>query len=223
MKTLKFILTAFTLLLTNGVFAQTINSAGLRQDDVNIIHTSINIDYGVTAAVGYNRKLNNSLFPVFTGIEFSAPAGNDIKGDYKVKLGGQIRLIKMNDFQFAVKLQGVFRSYDSDFVHLLNFGSDIAGTVGYYRTNWHAGAEAGFDKAIVTHFRHSSIYKQQYSGVKDGWYEPATGGNFYYGIHAGYSIAMVDINLKAGKVISQDFSTKPTLPFFSQLGINYRF
>ncbi len=51
---------------------------------------------------------------------------------------------------------------------------------------------------------------------------PATGGNFYYGIQAGFSQKKFDIYLNVGKTVSQDFKTNPTIPVYAQLGFNFK-
>jgi hypothetical protein len=134
------------------------------------------------------------------------------------------KLYQGENIYISAKLYSIFRRYESDFVRLLNFGSDLSVTAGYYKPKWFAAAEAGFDKAIVTHFKHYDSYKIIYPAVKDGWYEPATGGNFYYGALAGYTFKKNGIYLKIGKIISQDFITKPLIPFSFQFGytINIR-
>lgn len=91
---------------------------------------------------------------------------------------------------------------------------------GYYQKKWYVSGEAGFDKAIVTHFKHSDLYKQNFPSVQDGWYQPATGGNFYYGLQTGVSFKRNDIYLKAGKILTQDFSTAPLVPFHLEIGYN---
>ena len=49
-------------------------------------------------------------------------------------------------------------------------------------------------------------------------------GNFAYGIQTGLVLGQKnDLNLKIGRVISQNFKTEPTLPFYFQLGYNCRF
>jgi hypothetical protein len=99
----------------------------------------------------------------------------------------------------------------------------MSGVAGYYRPRWFVSGEAGFDKAIVTHFKHSEAYKNQYPHVINGWYEPATGGNFYYGLQTGVSFRKHDLYLRAGKILSQDFKTPPTLPLYAQIGYNIKF
>jgi hypothetical protein len=108
-------------------------------------------------------------------------------------------------------------------VRLQNFGSDLSGIAGYYRRQWFISGEFGFDKAIVTHFKHAKAYKDQFPEVVDGWYEPATGGNVYYGLQAGVSFKKHDVYVRAGKMLSQDFKTQPLLPLYGQLGYNIKF
>ncbi len=103
-----------------------------------------------------------------------------------------------------------------------SFGSDFSGTLGYYRTKWFLAGEVGFDKAIVTNLKHSQSYREIYPDVTDGWYSPPSGGNFYYGLQAGFSFKQHDIYVKAGKIITQDFKTEPRVPFFAQIGYNFR-
>jgi hypothetical protein len=155
--------------------------------------------------------------------EYSEPAGKVFFDDFKTKVGAQINWFHTNHFYASTRIQGVFRRYQNEYARLLNFGSDMAATIGYYKQHWFVAGETGFDKAIVTHFKHSVAYKLNFPGVKDGWYEPATGGNFYYGIQGGYSFYKHDIYIKLGKIIEQDFKSNPSLPVYAQLGYNYKF
>lgn len=224
MKTFKkYILIYVLIQFISSVNAQTVNWAGLKEENKHIVNASLSLEYGVVCGLGYSYQINTRLFPIIANIEFSLPSGNKIFDDFKTKIGGQIRWIEISNFQLSTKIHGVFRRYENDFVRLLNFGSDLSAIVGYYRPGWFFAGEAGFDKAIVTHFRHSEIYKEQYPDVVDGWYEPATGGNFYYGLQAGFSFRNQDIYLRAGKILTQDFKTAPLLPFFGQLGYNIKF
>jgi hypothetical protein len=150
--------------------------------------------------------------------EYSFPAGETVFDDFKTKIGGEIKLHQIKNFVFSAKVQGVFRRFDNPSVRMLNFGSEFSGIVGYYKTRWFVASEFGFDKAIVTNFKHSSAMKENNPGLQDGWYEPSTGGNFFYGLSGGYSFKQNDIYLKLGKVINQDFKTTPLLPFFLELG-----
>ncbi len=222
MKQIK-IVTVFVLLLfiSGNIFSQIINWESLDLKQRHIINVNAGADYGLTAGAGYGYQLKSKM-PIVLNVEYSFPAGKKLTDDFKTKIGGYIRLYEVNNFQFSAKVQGVFRRYENSFASLLNFGSDMAAIAGYYKPKWFVAGEAGFDKAIVTHFKHTATYKQIFPSVKDGWYEPATGGNFYYGLQTGFSFTRNDIYLQVGKILTQDFSTKPLLPFYLQLGYNIR-
>lgn len=214
----------FTALLffQNRINAQVINWETISKQKMHLLHTNIGAEYGLTAGMGYHRLVSVKNIPLWLGGEFSIPLGSELTDDFKVKLGAQIRLVTFKHFQFSARVQGVSRRYHNQSVTLFNFGSDFAVTLGYYRKHWFLGAEAGFDKAIVTHFKHSDWYKKNsYGNVQDGWYEPATGGNFYYGLQGSYSMKKMDFTLKAGKVLQQDFKSQPLLPFYGQIGVNF--
>jgi hypothetical protein len=218
-----FILILILILSVGSVNSQTINWESLGEKNSNIINATLGMDYGIVYGLGYGYHINTSLFPIVPNIEYSFPSGNKIFDDFKTKLGVHISWIEFHHFHFSTKIHGVFRRYENDFVRLLNFGSDLAGIVGYYRSKWFVAGEVGFDKAIVTNFKHSQLYKDQYPDVVDGWYEPATGGNFYYGLQAGFSFGKHDIYLRGGKILTQDFKTEPLVPFYGQLGFNIKF
>ncbi|MCC7378199.1 MAG: hypothetical protein IT255_02440 [Chitinophagaceae bacterium] len=216
------IITAFSF-IKNELYAQVINWENISKQNKNLLHVNAGAEYGVTAGLGYHHLIPNKSFPIWIGGEFSTPGGNKSADDFKIRLGAQIRIAAINHFKFSVRIQGISRRYQNQSVTLFNFGSDFAGTIGYYRKHWFMGAETGFDKAIVTHFKHSDWYKRNiYDNVQDGWYEPATGGNFYYGLQGGISMKKVDITLKAGKVLQQDFESEPLLSFYGQVGANFR-
>ncbi len=224
MKTLiKIIYISGLILSIRSVNAQTINWANINDGNNHIVNASFDLEYGVIYGIGYGYQIQTGFFPIVANIEYSFPSGNKIFDDFKTTIGGQIRWIEYHGFQFSTKIHGVFRRYENDFARLVNFGSDMSGIIGYYRHRWFVAGEVGFDKAIVTQFKHSNAYKEQYPDVVDGWYEPATGGNFYYGLQTGFSFRKLDIFIKAGKILTQDFKTKPMIPIYVQLGFNIKF
>ncbi len=180
------------------------------------------LDYGVTLGAGYGYHFKTAM-PLVAVADFSLPSGSTILDDFKTRIGAQFRFAKAGDFQFSGRVYGVFRRYQNDFARLLNFGSDMSIVAGYYKKKFFIAGEAGFDKAIVTHFNHSDAYKELFPGVQDGWYDPATGGNFYYGLQAGYSFSKSDLVLRLGSLVEQDFRTKPTLPFYVGIGYVLKF
>lgn len=208
----------------NNLKAQNINWANVSSQQKQLIHANFGAEFGVILGLGYHYLLCNKIIPLYIGGEFSTPFGITIADDYKTRIGVQIRIFKLNNFQLSGRIQGVARHYQSNLIQLFNFGSDVAGTIGYYRKHFFLAGEVGFDKAIVTNFEHSVWYKNNiYSEVQNGWFQPATGGNFYYGLQGGYSTKKIDLTLKGGKVLQQDYKTKPLLPIYAQIGINYKF
>lgn len=220
-----FIIIAAFSFFQNEVYAQVINWENISQQNIHLLHIDVGAEYGAIAGVGYHHLIPVRRFPLWIGGEFSVPSGKQLADDdFKMRLGAQVRIVALKHFQFSARVQGIARRYHDQLVRLFNFGSDLAGTMGYYRKKWFLGADLGFDKAIVTNFKHSEWYKKNiYDKVQDGWYEPATGGNFYYGFQGGFSMRKVDVTLKAGKVLQQDFKSQPLLPFYGQFGVNFRF
>jgi hypothetical protein len=219
----KYSIIVIISLFTGISYAQTLNWASLTPENKHILNLNTGLSFGVNFGVAYSYQTSTKLFPLLTTFDFSMPSGKTVLDDYKTRIGTQIRLFELNNFRFSAKIQGVYRQTTLDYVRLRNFGSDFAGTIGYYRPKWFLAGDMGFDKAIVTHFKHSAVYKSQFENVQDGWYEPATGGNFYYGLQAGFSLKRTDIYLKAGKLLTQDFKTTPMLPFYAELGVTRKF
>jgi len=215
------ILIAISVLLMQPAktFSQDINWNNLQKDQKHLLNVNAGIDYGLTFGARYGYQLRSKI-PVILMLDLSVPSGENVADDFKTKIGGYIRLYQVNHFQLSAKIMGVFRRYENSYATLLNFGSDMGIAAGYYRRKWFVAGETGFDKAIVTHFKHTDEYKHNFPLVKDGWYEPATGGNFYYGLQTGFSFRRNDVYLKAGKILTEDFRSKPMVPFYLQLGYN---
>lgn len=201
--------------------AQTLNWNSL-DSSKHIVNANFGLDYSVSYGFGYGYKLNTKL-PIVLNANFSMPSGEQVFDDFKTKIGGQVCLLNKSNFAGSVSIFGIYRKYHTNLVRLQNFGSDIKGTIGFYKPRWLVAAEFGFDKATVTHFKHSQKFRDEiYADILDGWHEPATGGNLYYGLQAGCSIKRADITLNFGRVISQDFKTSPFLPYYLNLGYNFR-
>jgi hypothetical protein len=224
MKTM--IKTAITILISivavSEANTQDINWHSLKKEDKHIININAGYEYGLVFGAGYGYQ-TRLVFPMVINVGYSFPSGENLIDDFKTKIGVKVRLYSIANFQFTANIQGIYRHYENNLVRMQNFGSDLSGIVGYYRSKWFVAGEIGFDKAIVTHLKHSPYYREIFPEVKDGWYGPPSGGNFYYGLQTGFSFKQHDIYLKAGKIITQDFKTKPIVPFFAQLGYNFKF
>jgi len=202
--------------LLNFSFAQNINWKNLQPTQKHIVNLNVGFDNASVVGIGYGYHLNTKM-PLVLNLEYSMPFGDKPFDDFKTKIGGQLNVLRANNFFTVVKAYGVIRRFDNDFARMINFGSEFSATAGLYKNKWFAAAELGFDKAITTHIQHSSLMKQYNPNVQSGWYIP-TGGNFLYGLQGGYSFNRNDVYAKVGRTVSQDFKTKPTVPLYFQLG-----
>lgn len=219
----KIIVSGTFLLMAHLSDAQSINWAALKPENKHIVNVNAGMEYGLNFGAGYGYHIKTKYISILPNLEYSFPSGEKLFDDFKTKAGGQISWVNFHNFQFSTKLQGVFRRYENDFASLTNFGSELSAIVGYYRPKWFVAAEIGFDKAIVTQFKLAQKYKDLFGDALSGWYAPPTGGNVYYGLQGGYSFKDIDITYKVGKMIVEDFKSKPTVPFYTQIGCNWRF
>ena len=209
------------LMISKTSSAQQVNWRNLDNNKPHIVNVNMGWDYSTVAGIGYGQKLKTTL-PVVLNIEYSFPLGNNMFDDFKTKFGGQAEVLHMESFSVSVKVYGVFRRYENDLVRLVDFGSEFSTNFGYYKSNWYVAGDVGFDKAIATNFKNSNEMKSIYPNVQDGWYVP-TGGNFNFGIVSGYSFNSNDLYLKIGVTVTEDFKSRPTVPYYLQIGYNRRF
>jgi hypothetical protein len=222
MQIIKFIFLLSLILISFKLPAQTLNWASLKPEQKHIINAGFGLEYGMVYNLGYGFQLPLK-FPIVLNAEFSMPSGGSLFDDFKSKVGAQMKVVSYQNFAFTARASGIFRRFENSLSRLLNFGSDFAGTIGYYRSKWFVAGEIGFDKAIITHFKPTDLYMQSFPEAQNGWYEPTSGGNLYYGLQVGFSIKdHHDIFLKAGKIINQDFATTPLVPMYFQLGYNFK-
>ncbi len=218
-KTLIFITVSFCVYQIGN--SQTVNWNSL-EDSKHILTACFAWDYSVSYSLGYAYQLKTNA-PIILTANFSIPSGKKLLDDFKTKIGGQILLLNTSNVKGSMALNGIYRRYENPLVRLENFGSELKGTLGYYKQKWFVAGEVGFDKAIVTHFKHSETFKETiFAEVKDGWYKPATGGNFMYGIQTGWSFKKSDITFNIGMVRTQDFKATPLVPYYLMLGYNHR-
>lgn len=215
------IMTLLLLLGFNTGFSQTVNWQNLQEEQKHILNINAGWDYSFVYGLSYGYHLKTKI-PIIAEASFSVASGETVFDDFKSKIGSQINIYEIYDFHFSASVHGIYRHYQNPLVSLQNFGADATGIIGYYKTKWFVAGEFGFDKAIVTHFEHSEIYKEVYPNVKNGWYQPTTGGNFNYGVQAGYSLNRSDLILRIGTVITEDFKTEPLISYYAQLGYNLK-
>lgn len=216
----KVLIIVCILFASNLAKSQNINWAFMNDSLNQSVEATLSLDYGVTYGVGYNYVFN-TMFPLALHGEISIPSGDNLLDDYKIKTGADLRLTQIGDVHIDVALMGITRSYTSDFVRIFNFGSEANLNIGYYRKHWYIGATISYDKAIVSNFKHTEDYKNNYPDVVDGWYEPESGGNIKFGGKLGGNIGKSGISLQAGLVKTEEFNSSPLIPFYASLGYAY--
>lgn len=209
------VLLALVFQLSNG---QTINWRALQPAQKHIVNLNLGFDHATVFGVGYGYRLATKM-PLVLGMETTLPFGENPFDEVKTKVGGQLNLLRANSFYTTVKAYGVIRRFENDFARMINFGSEFTATAGIYKRNWFTAVEFGFDKAVVTHIKHSGLMKEYNPEVQTGWYLP-TGGHFIYGLQGGYSFERSEFYAKLGRTLMQDLHTTARLPYYFQVGWN---
>ncbi len=207
--------------LSTTVAAQNVNWRVFREGPASTISVNAGLDYGVALGVAYGHRVSTRL-PILVGADYSFPAGDKLTDDFKVRSGLQMEVVRAGGFSATVKAYGVFRRFENTQAVLQNFGSEFAGIAGYYTRRWFVAGEVTFDKAIITHVKHLKAATDLNPGLVTGWYIP-TGGNLLTGVQTGVTLGRTDVTFKVGQAVSQDFRTKPLIPFYTQLSYGIRF
>lgn len=211
----------FVLAAVQKGFTQTVNWNNFQQAK-HLIFLETGWEHGLTYGIAYGYRPHSKI-PFMLNGHVSIPSGNKLFDDIKVKMGAQVVILNKSNLKGSITVNGVFRTYENSLVRLANIGTEINGALGYFKPGWFVAGEVGFDKAIVTHFKHSDAFKENiFHDVQDGWYRPATGGNFQYGIQTGFSGKKFALAMRIGKVVTQDFKTAPLIPYYLALGFGFK-
>lgn len=218
---MKNLITLIALLSTTFSFAQNINWSTIQNEQKQLAYLNFGYDFSTNTQIGYAFKAN--LFkPILISLDYSFPMGNQLVDDYKMRLGGQLPLFQKNNFILSAKAYGNFRRHETSMVRMASFGSEIGSTLGLYKKTWHLALELGFDKAISTQLKHSSLMKENFPNIKDGWAVP-TSGQYYYGIQGSKKVgSKFELSLKAGATNAQFKDQNALLPYYAGIGILYK-
>lgn len=203
-------------LVVHGVSAQQVSFPGLG-DARHLVSVQGGFDHGSYYGLSYGYVLKNTVLPMVIGSELTVPFGNDVTDDWKWKTGVEAALLQHGALSVTFKPSVIARRYESPLVRLYNFGVDIALNIGYVRPRWGAVAVAGFDKAVVTHFKHG-LLRDYYPDIQDGWFLP-TGGNFRFGARMQYSTGRWTSFVTVGKQYGQDFEDNPRVPIYCEFSL----
>lgn len=201
---------------------QSINLSTSDPGSKHMAYLNFGYDYGLVTQFGYGYKIKTSV-PLWAAIDFSRPMGGDVFDDLKTRVGVQYKITDFSNFALTARIHANYRAHQNEFVKMKSFGSEFSSLLGWYGSKWIAEAELGFDKAIITQLGHSDIFRENYSGVRDGWYIPA-GGNWFYGFKCGRSIGNNALfSLELGATNAQGSDRNALIPRYLKFGFSKTF
>ena len=187
----------------------------------NRVYTTAGLDPALVTSMGYGRVLSVVGHDFqFTGDAGIGTASLDV-ADFRARIGTQTSLAQWRSVNLTGSATFISRGTKNSIYRGFNFGSDISGTLGVYRPRWFAASEVGFDKAIITHVKHTDWYrKNYYADAKDGWYLDA-GGTYRYGVTSGVSFGNTEIAARVGWLRTERFDAV-TPPMYATLGVGFK-
>lgn len=188
----------------------------------NRVYTAFGLDPALVSTVGYGRVVPVRGHDVqLTGDVGVVTARMDTR-DFRARLGAQTSLVRWRSVHATGTATFITRGTSNAIYEGFNFGADVTGTLGVYRRRWFAAGEAGKDKAIITHIRHSDWYRETYyADAKDGWYLDA-GGTERFGLASGVTIGRTEIVGRAGWHQSER-GRALAAPVYASLGVGIGF
>ncbi len=184
------------------------------------LHVSMALDPAVITSVGVGRTTSLFGSTAQFGLEVGVVAGDADLRDYRVRLGGELQVMQRGAFRVAASAAFMTRGTSNTVFRAINFGSDFGVTAGVYHHGWSVAGEVGFDKAIITHLKHTQAYRDQYyEDAKDGWYLN-NGGTARLGVRMGSHIGSAELLLRAGIMRTQGGETL-TAPGYLTLGVGF--
>ena len=188
----------------------------------NRMYASFGADPALVTTIGYSRVVPVLGHHFQLGAEVAIGAtGLDVR-DSRARLGVQTSIASTGPLHLTGTAAFVTRTTENSIFTGLNFGADVGGTVGVYRSGWFVAGEAGFDKAIVTHLRHTDWYRDNfYPDARDGWYLTG-GGTARYGFAAGVAIGPVEVAGRAGWLLTEKRNELVT-PGYATFGVGLAF
>lgn len=188
----------------------------------NRLYSSFGLDPALVTSVGYGRvvRVIGHDFQL-TGDIGLAAAHLDTR-DFRARLSTQTSVLRWRSVHLTGSATFITRGTENSIYRALNFGADLTGTLGLYRHRWFAAGEFGFDKAIITHLRHSDWYRRNYyADARDGWYLDA-GGIYHYGVTAGIALGRAEVSGRFGWRRTENFR-EVSPPVYVSLGVGVGF
>jgi hypothetical protein len=165
------------------------------------------LDPAIVGSVGIGRVVSPFGHHVHLVGELGLAGSRDMGADdARFRFGLQSSLAQWKSLHVTGSVLAIARTTENTVYRGYNFGADLAATVGVHRPRWFAAGEIGRDKAVITHVRHTSWYRNTYyAGAKDGWYLDA-GGTVRYGVAAGVAKGNVELSTRVGVLKTEKYN-----------------
>lgn len=209
------------MLFTGNTKAQIINWTRL-QSAKNIARLYGGLEHGAVYGVQYGRVVKYKKFVWIPFADLSLPSGSKVFDDHQIKIGTSAKVFQYTNWIVSADLSIVNRTNENPFVTMQSLASESGVQIGYYKTKWFVNINFSTDNSVLTHLKHSDVYKANYPNVTDGWYH-STANNQLFSVNTGYSLKKIDFTLSAGYFTTDEFKSKPGLPVYAKTGINFRF
>jgi hypothetical protein len=85
--------------------------------------------------------------------------------DFRARLQVLTSIVRWRSLYLTGSTALIARGTDNSIYRGYNFGTDLTGALGVYRSGWFFAAQFGLDKAVITHVTHSDWYRT-YSYLK---------------------------------------------------------
>lgn len=206
---------------TFNLNAQVLHWAEEHASDKHFFQAVGGLDASFVAGLGYGRKITVFGRPAMAAIALEAPTGNNVLDDYSMKLGIQNLWWQKKHWTLTTQIHPMLRRYHNNFVILNNIGLEAGVVFGYYRKGWFLAMEANHDWALMTHFKHSVFYKNNFSEVQDGWASGITGGSIRLGGQLGFRWRKHGLALQAGQQYARRFYPGFLVPLYAKLSYTY--
>ena len=192
-----------------------------RNDSSNTwVYGSYGLDPGFVAAVGVARnvsRLGNTQFSAEGGV---VVAKTDLR-DFRGRFGARAPAIRWRAISLTGDGMVIVRGTSNSIYRAVGFGAATNWTLGVYRPRWFAGTEAGFDKSVVMHIKHSEWYRTNiYPNARDAWYGP-NGGTYHYGVTGGAVIGPAELMTRAGLLRTERFNDVMP-PGYVSIGVGFK-
>ena len=143
---------------------------------------------------------------------------------YRVEMASRIPFFNSESWNILNRFSLINKGTDNGLYYGNNISIEQGFLMGYFGKSWFIAADISYEKFLVTYIEHTALYRNLvYSDAKNGWYS-STGGNFNFGLQTGYSFSKtIEATIRCGLYQTEDFNNPVGVPFFANLGLNYRF